>query len=89
MDGPKEAGADDLKMIKGVGPKLEKLLNSAGFFHFSQIAKWTNKEVKWIDNNLEGFNGRASRDKWVTQAKLLSLGRENIISSRFNTSDVL
>lgn len=89
MDGPKAAGADDLKMIKGVGPKLEKLLNSAGFFHFSQIAKWTNKEVKWIDNNLEGFNGRASRDKWVTQAKLLSLGEENIISSRFNTSDVL
>ena len=38
---PREGGADDLKMIKGVGPKLEQLLNSLGFFHFAQIAGWS------------------------------------------------
>ncbi|MGD1884336.1 MAG: NADH-quinone oxidoreductase subunit E [Paracoccaceae bacterium] len=67
------AGApDDLKRIKGVGPKLEELLYGLGFFHFDQIAAWTEKEVSWVDENLEGFRGRVSRDEWVAQAKALS-----------------
>ncbi|MGI9363896.1 MAG: dipeptide ABC transporter ATP-binding protein, partial [Rhizobiaceae bacterium] len=57
--------ADDLKKIKGVGPKLENLLHSLGVFHFDQISKWTEQEVAWVDANLEGFKGRVSRDHWV------------------------
>ncbi len=65
--------ADDLKKIKGVGPKLEKELNGAGVYHFSQIASWTEKEVAWADDNLlDGFKGRISRDNWVSQAKELA-----------------
>ncbi|MEO8531463.1 MAG: NADH-quinone oxidoreductase subunit E [Deltaproteobacteria bacterium] len=60
--------ADDLKVISGVGPKLEALLHSRGIFHFDQIAKWKATELAWIDDNLEGFKGRASRDNWVAQA---------------------
>ena len=71
---PNAVVPDDLKRIKGVGPKLENLLNNLGFFHFDQISKWTSKEVKWFDNNLIGFKGRASRDKWVKQAKKLAAG---------------
>lgn len=82
MKAPRKAGADDLKMIKGVGPKLEKLLHSFGFFHFDQVAKWTNEEVAWVDQNLEGFKGRASRDEWVAQAKLLASGEETEFASR-------
>jgi NADH-quinone oxidoreductase subunit E len=64
---------DDLKKIKGVGPKLEKELNGAGVYHFSQIAGWTAKEVAWADDNLlDGFKGRISRDNWVSQAKELA-----------------
>ena len=64
---------DDLKKIKGVGPKLEKELNGAGVYHFSQIASWTTKEVAWADDNLlDGFKGRISRDNWVSQAKELA-----------------
>lgn len=63
---------DDLKRIKGIGPKLEKLCNSLGFFHFDQIAKWTDEEVAWVDQNLEGFKGRVVRDEWVAQAKVLA-----------------
>lgn len=74
MKAPRKAGADDLKMIKGVGPKLEKLLNTLGFFHFDQVAKWTDEELAWVDQNLEGFKGRASRDEWVSQAKILASG---------------
>lgn len=63
---------DDLKLIKGIGPKLEKELNGAGVYHFSQIAAWTEKEVAWADDNLVSFKGRISRDNWVSQAKELA-----------------
>ncbi len=64
--------ADDLKKIKGVGPKLEKELNAAGVFHFDQIAGWTPEEIYWADNHLVSFKGRVSRDNWVEQAKDLA-----------------
>lgn len=67
-----EGKADDLKLIKGVGPKLEKELNNAGVYHFSQIAGWTDKEVAWADEHLVSFKGRISRDNWVSQAKELA-----------------
>ena len=78
----REGGADDLKMIKGVGPKLEKLLHSMGFYHFDQVANWTADEIAWVDQNLEGFKGRVSRDGWVAQAKLLASGQETELSKR-------
>ncbi|MDJ0995469.1 MAG: NADH-quinone oxidoreductase subunit E [Dinoroseobacter sp.] len=75
-------GADDLKRIKGVGPKLETLLNSMGVYHFDQIAAWSAAELAWVDDNLEGFKGRASRDEWISQAKVLATGGETEFSSR-------
>ena len=69
---PRGAGADDLKLIKGVGPELEALLHRLGFFHFRQIAAWTPEEVAWVDGNLEGFHGRVTRDGWVEQARQLA-----------------
>jgi NADH-quinone oxidoreductase subunit E len=77
---PRAAGADDLKKIKGVGPKLEAMLNSMGFYHFDQIARWTDKEVAWVDDNLEGFKGRVTRDGWVAQARILAAGGETEFS---------
>ena len=88
MKAPRKAGADDLKMIKGVGPKLEKLLNMLGFYHFDQIAKWSAEELSWVDNNLEGFKGRASRDEWVSQANTLAKGEMTEFSSRVKKVDV-
>jgi NADH-quinone oxidoreductase subunit E len=63
---------DDLKIIVGIGPKLEILCHSLGFFHFDQIANWTAAEIAWVDDNLAGFKGRVTRDKWVDQAKDLA-----------------
>jgi NADH-quinone oxidoreductase subunit E len=82
MKAPRKAGADDLKMIKGVGPKLEGLLNDMGFFHFDQVSKWGADEVSWVDQNLEGFKGRVSRDNWVSQATALAAGEETEFSKR-------
>jgi NADH-quinone oxidoreductase subunit E len=64
--------ADDLKIILGIGPKLEILCHKLGFFHFDQLATWTAAEIAWVDENLEGFKGRVTRDKWVEQAKDLA-----------------
>ena len=88
MKAPRKAGADDLKLIKGVGPKLEKLLNTLGFYHFDQIAKWSAEELSWVDENLEGFKRRASRDEWVSQASALAKGEMTEFSSRFSKRDV-
>lgn len=88
LDGPREGTADDLKRIKGIGPKLEKLCNSLGFFHFDQIAGWNAQEVAWVDANLEGFKGRVSRDEWVKQASLLATGAETEFSKRVDEGDV-
>ncbi|MDO6589823.1 NADH:ubiquinone oxidoreductase [Loktanella sp. D2R18] len=74
LEAARAGGADDLKKIKGVGPKLETMLNGMGFYHFDQIAAWGPAEQKWVDENLPGFKGRATRDKWVEQAKTLAAG---------------
>lgn len=76
LDAPRAGAGDDLKKIKGVGPKLEALLQRLGFWHFDQIAAWTPAELAWVDANLDAFNGRATREDWVGQAKLLASGGE-------------
>ena len=68
-----EGAADDLKMISGVGPKLEVVLNDLGIYHFHQIAAWTPAEVDWVDSYLR-FKGRIGRDNWVVQAAALARG---------------
>ena len=74
--------ADDFKKIKGVGPKLEALLHRLGVFHFDQVAGWSDGEIAWVDDNLEGFKGRVVRDNWVSQAKILADGGETDFSAR-------
>ncbi|MDD9909817.1 MAG: NADH-quinone oxidoreductase subunit E [Ahrensia sp.] len=69
----KPAQPDDLKMISGVGPKLEGVLNGLGIYKFEQIAKWKKAEREWVDGYLR-FKGRIDRDDWVKQAKALAKG---------------
>ncbi len=78
----RDGAADDLKRIKGVGPKMEKLLNSLGFFHFDQVAAWSGAEIAWVDDNLTGFKGRVTRDVWVSQATILADGGETEFSKK-------
>lgn len=73
MTAPRKAGADDLKLISGVGPKLEGILNELGFWHFDQVSKWTPAEIEWIDSQLT-VKGRIVRDNWVDQATKLAKG---------------
>lgn len=66
--------ADDLRKIKGVGPKLVTLLASLGITRFSQVAAWTDEDINRIDAQLGTFAGRVRRDNWVEQAKFLASG---------------
>ncbi len=68
---PRVGGADNLRAIAGIGPKIEAGLNELGIWHFDQIAGWGPAEIAWIDDHLR-FPGRIARDKWVEQAKALS-----------------
>ena len=74
LSAPRKSGADDLKLISGVGPKLEGVLNELGFWHFDQIAKWTEDEIAWVDSRLK-FKGRIQRDDWMAQAAALAKGK--------------
>jgi predicted flap endonuclease-1-like 5' DNA nuclease len=77
----RESGADDLKLLKGVGPALEKTLNELGFYHFDQVAAWRKAEVEWVDSRLK-FKGRIVRDEWIKQAKTLAKGGVTEFSKR-------
>lgn len=63
---------DNLRLIKGVGPKLNSLLNNLGITRFDQIAEWKEAEIEEVDKYLESFSGRITRDSWIGQAKFLA-----------------
>ncbi len=64
---------DDLKLISGVGPKIEETLHELGVFTFKQVASWKKAEREWVDGYLS-FHGRIDREDWVKQAKALAKG---------------
>jgi len=77
------AAVDDLKRIKGIGPKLETLLHSLGVTGFAQVAAWDDAEIDRIDAQLGTFEGRIRRDDWPAQARLLAAGDMAGFESRF------
>jgi predicted flap endonuclease-1-like 5' DNA nuclease len=80
---PDAGSADDLGMIKGVGPKLVTLLISLRITRFDQIAGWSDEDLDRIDAQLGTFAGRARRDSWVEQAKLLASGDRSAYETKF------
>ena len=80
----RDGGADDLKLISGVGPKLEQTLNDLGIYHFDQVAKFKKKDIAWVDERLR-FKGRIERDDWMSQAKILAKGGETEFSKKKKT----
>jgi len=62
---------DDLKMISGVGPGLEKKLQDVGIVSYAQIAALTDVEITELETNVIKFSGRIKRDDWIGQATQL------------------
>ncbi len=62
---------DDLKLIVGIGPVLERMLHQLGVTTFRQVAFWSESDIDEFDGKLHEFPGRIRRDEWVTQARSL------------------
>ena len=71
LSAPRGGRADNLKQIKGIGPKIEASLHGLGIFHIDQIAGWTRANADWIDATL-AYGGRIRRERWVEQAIALA-----------------
>ncbi len=69
LDGP--GTPDDLKLIVGIGPVLERMLYQLGVNSYRQIARWSERDIDEFDARLPEFPGRIRRDGWVTQAREL------------------
>ncbi len=69
----REAKADDLKLINGIGPAIEKDLNSMGVYNFKQLANFQQSDIDNVNTALD-FPGRIERDEWIPQAKKLMQG---------------
>jgi len=69
LDGP--GAPDDLKLIVGIGPVLERMLQQLGITRYRQIARWGERDIDEFDARLAEFPGRIRRDGWVTQARSL------------------
>jgi NADH-quinone oxidoreductase subunit E len=75
-NGQDNAPADNLRQIKGIGPKIAGMLDDLGIRHFAQIAAWTPDEVESINGQLS-FKGRIEREQWIAQAQALIEARDS------------
>ena len=74
---------DDLKRLKGVGPKFASRLNELGLYRYEQIAKLNASQVETVDNELGTFRGRFERDRIVEQAAYLARGDTDGYEAKF------
>lgn len=82
------APPDDLKQIRGVGPKLERLLNDNGVTAFGQIARWGDAEIDHFAALIGRMGGRIRSDDWVAQARTLAAGGQTEFSDRVDKGEV-
>jgi predicted flap endonuclease-1-like 5' DNA nuclease len=66
-----EEEKDDLKMISGIGPFLEEMLNAIDIYTYRQVSQFSTLDIDTIDVSILYFSGRIERDEWVKQAKEL------------------
>jgi predicted flap endonuclease-1-like 5' DNA nuclease len=62
---------DDLQLIKGVGPAIERTLHDLGIFSFDQIASISESDINRVAERLKGFRSRIYREDWIGQARTL------------------
>ena len=87
LAGPMDGKGDDLKLVKGIGPKNESILNGLGVYQFKQIAGWSADECKWVGHKI-AFPGRVERELWVHQAQLLGTGEDTEFSKAVKSGTI-
>ncbi len=74
---------DELTRLKGVGPKLETLLNEQGVTRYEQLASLDEAGLAALEERLGAFKGRLTRDRVVEQARLLASGETEAFEEKF------
>ncbi|MBL7848110.1 MAG: hypothetical protein JNL40_11615 [Cyclobacteriaceae bacterium] len=64
---------DDLTLISGIGPKIQKKLNELGIYSYRKVAEFTPDDIEQVTAALKVFKGRIGRDNWIGQAAALSI----------------
>jgi len=75
--------ADDLRQLKGVGPKFVARLNELGITRFDQLAGLNANEAAHLDERMGPFQGRLARDRVIEQADLLARGDRETFEETF------
>jgi len=83
-----EADKDDLKKISGIGPFIEKKLNTIGIYTFDQVSKFSDEDIKNVTDLIEFFPGRIIRDDWRGQSNALKNGGETDFSKRVDNKNI-
>jgi predicted flap endonuclease-1-like 5' DNA nuclease len=78
-----EGPPDDLRTMKGVGPKLAAQLNACGITRFDQLARLSPNEIALVDERMGPFRGRIERDRLVEQADCLARGDTDRFEATF------
>lgn len=82
--GAKPGGpADDLVLLKGVGPKLAAKLNELGVTRYAQLAGMNETELGHLDERMGPFRGRLTRDRIAEQADYLARGDIESFEEKF------
>lgn len=63
---------NDLTMISGIGPGIQRKLNELGIYSFQQISEMTPQMVDQIARSIKFFPDRIGRDNWIGQAAALA-----------------
>lgn len=63
---------DDLTTITGIGPEISEKLNKMGIVNYRQLSLLQDADLETIDKSLKFFPGRAYRNNWVGQARVLA-----------------
>ena len=80
---------DDLQQINGIGPFIEEKLNALGIFTFKQVSKITPELEEKINDSMEFFPGRVTREEWAKKAmKLVGTKSGGEDAKESGTSDI-
>lgn len=66
---------DDLKVIAGIGPVLERRLREAGFTSYRDLAVLDEAGLDALSGPMASLRNRIRREHWVVQAKKLHLAK--------------
>lgn len=84
-----EGKRDDLTLINGVGPFLEKKLNNIGIYTYEQISSLNAETIVEVTEAIEFFPGRIEKDNWVGQAnRLLGRGGDMNVRARIAVPEI-